>query len=896
MRRTLIFTLVFLFFGLLSYGQSNRLNFDWTAGPTVNAGGTNIPYPFMGGADLPQWSKVDLNLDGTEDLVAFDRQGGRWITFIAENGTWVGKPEYASALPAVKNWALFRDYNCDGKKDLFAYALGGIGVWENTSTTDSLSFTWALTTNYLTTSAGGTTTNLYNFSSDIPAISDIDGDGDMDVLTFGQSATVNWHEGLTACGLDLTLNTTCWGRFEENLSSNDLTLNGCAGVQKLEFTQKTSGGMHAGSSLLVLNLNGDSLQDVLIGDVTFTNLVAAYNGGHIDSAFMVAKDTLYPVAQPTAIEYFPAAFYEDINFDNVPDLMVSPNLNGSQNTKNNWLYPNNGTVNNPSWGSIDSAFLVSEMLDIGSAAKPTLVDIDFDGDLDLVVGGKGLYTAPSTYKSRMFLYTNTGTNTSPIFTLTDTDLADAGYNNLGESLSPTFGDLDGDYDPDMIVGTETGQLFYYENTGNFTAHSYTYRGSLQSIDVGNFAAPTLGDIDGDGDLDLLVGNEIGTIAFYEFTGTLPNAFTLVDAAWAGIDMTSPQAPDGYSAPAIVYGSDTTLLIGSESLGVVQKDSLRTIMSGVTALDVVFGGGTTTSSTREATPFGGSKRNGRTQIVFSKDELTSAGGIYGQLKTIGFELGTNASLYLTQGFDIKMTHVTDTTQTTFITQNLQSVYSGIRVMTTGWNDIPLDVPFTWNGTDHLLVEICFSKHAQTGDIPVKLQTTSFASMRYGDITGWNGITNDGCQMPYGGRSTQRPNMRFNLRPTLRNADTHFLASGARLHPAVGDLNADGYPDVILGNMSGGLHYFQGKAFSDIAIEEIPTAPVKCLIYPNPTQGIFQFECTDNRVTVAHIYSLEGRLLGAIPAGGRNEFALASGMYLVVFEMENGERNVERLIVQ
>ncbi|PTL97063.1 MAG: hypothetical protein DA396_06915, partial [Bacteroidetes bacterium] len=187
MRRTLIFTLVFLFFGLLSYGQSNRLNFDWTAGPTVNAGGTNIPYPFMGGADLPQWSKVDLNLDGTEDLVAFDRQGGRWITFIAENGTWVGKPEYASALPAVKNWALFRDYNCDGKKDLFAYVLGGIGVWENTSTTDSLSFTWALTTNYLTTSAGGTTTNLYNFSSDIPAISDIDGDGDMDVLTFGQS-------------------------------------------------------------------------------------------------------------------------------------------------------------------------------------------------------------------------------------------------------------------------------------------------------------------------------------------------------------------------------------------------------------------------------------------------------------------------------------------------------------------------------------------------------------------------------------------------------------------------------------------------------------------------------------------------------------------------------------
>ena len=137
------------------------------------------------------------------------------------------------------------------------------------------------------------------------------------------------------------MNTTCWGRFEENLASNNLSLNGCQGVQKIS---SSSGAAHAGSTLLVLDLNADTLRDVLIGDVSFTNLVAAYNGGLIDSAFMTSKDTLFPNISPTNIEYFPAAYYEDVNFDAIPDLIVSPNLNGSINQGNTWLYSNNGTI------------------------------------------------------------------------------------------------------------------------------------------------------------------------------------------------------------------------------------------------------------------------------------------------------------------------------------------------------------------------------------------------------------------------------------------------------------------------------------------------------------------------------------------------------------------------
>ena len=874
--------------------QTNRLNFTWTSGPAVKTATDTLAYGFHGGTDLPQWSRIDLNRDGLEDLVAFDRQGNRWITFLQQNNTWEAAPEYADSLPIVQNWALFRDFDNDGKKDLFAYVSGGMGVWKNNSNGYSLILEWALPGTYLTTNTGSSVSNLYNFSSDIPSISDIDDDGDIDILTFGQRSTIEWHEGLTQDSLNFQMNTTCWGRFEENLASNNLSLNGCQGVQKIS---SSSGAAHAGSTLLVLDLNADTLRDVLIGDVSFTNLVAAYNGGLIDSAFMTSKDTLFPNISPTNIEYFPAAYYEDVNFDAIPDLIVSPNLNGSINQGNTWLYSNNGTFSNPSFNSLDSSFLVNEMLDIGSGARPTLCDLDFDGDYDLVVGGKGSYLAPGTYQSKLQLFTNIGTNTSPSFELTNSDLANAGFNNLGEDLSPTFGDLDGDLDPDLLIGAQNGFIYYYENSGTILSPSFTYKGALQSIDVGNNSTPSLGDLDGDGDLDLVIGNESGTVAYYKKTGVFPNIFTLEESSWAGIDMSSSSAPSGYSVPVIIYGSDTTLLIGSEDLGVVQKDSVRAIMNGSSSLDVVFDSGVISSNSPEETPFSGSKRNGRMQIILSSDELSAAGSTFGQLTSIGFEIGSNTSTYLTQGFSIGLKHLSDTAQVNFQNQGFQNVYQGIRVLTTGWNDVQFLSPFTWNGEDHIIIEVCFSKNAQTGDVPIIYGLTPFSSVLYGDVSAWNGITKDGCEMPYKNKSNKRPNVRFNLIPTLRDIDTHFKSSGKRLHPAVADLNADGYLDVIVGNMSGGLHYFEGTLFNDINITEAPSIKINPVVYPNPATTEVFIAHQDASKASAALYTVLGKKVGDLVLNERNQIALAPGLYIVVVkDSSNAQVSVHKLIIQ
>jgi hypothetical protein len=169
------------------------------------------------------------------------------------------------------------------------------------------------------------------------------------------------------------------------------------------------------------------------------------------------------------------------------------------------------------------------------------------------------------------------------------------------------------------------------------------------------------------------------------------------------------------------------------------------------------------------------------------------------------------------------------------------------------------------------------------------------MLYGDVSSWNGIMNDGCLMPYGGRSKMRPNLRFNLVPTLRDSDAHFTAAGQRLHPAVADLNADGYPDVILGNHSGGLHYFQGKAFNDISVQELNLSEEPCLIYPNPARNWIQFECTQASIVSVHIYSSTGEHVAQLAPNKRTSLELAPGLYVAVFQNKDGGLHRQKLII-
>src|SRR3990172_4498071 len=109
----------------------------------VKIDGNIITNPWAGGLNFIQASAIDLNLDGIKDLFIFDRTGNKIRTFI-NNGTvnavdYTYASHYESIFPNLHDWALLRDYNCDGKEDIFSYSDigGGFKVYKNTSTTST---------------------------------------------------------------------------------------------------------------------------------------------------------------------------------------------------------------------------------------------------------------------------------------------------------------------------------------------------------------------------------------------------------------------------------------------------------------------------------------------------------------------------------------------------------------------------------------------------------------------------------------------------------------------------------------------------------------------------------------------------------------------------------------
>ncbi len=168
----------------------------------------------------------------------------------------------------------------------------------------------------------------------------------------------------------------------------------------------------------------------------------------------------------------------------------------------------------------------------GDGALDVTVGIDFWGDFGALNGGEDAYDAQGRWtrgplRGYIYLLRNTGTTDKPVYAPAEKVMAGGQPVDPYGMPSPSWGDFEGDGDLDLLCGEFVDSFTYYENTGSRTRPVYAAGRKLMlggqplRMDL-CMITPTAVDFDGDGDLDLVVGDEDGRVAFLEHTGTVAN--------------------------------------------------------------------------------------------------------------------------------------------------------------------------------------------------------------------------------------------------------------------------------------------------------------------------------------------------------------------------------------
>ncbi len=578
MFRAFIFLLVFGCSTL--FGQNPRYRI---LSIPVERSTISLREPWTGGMNSPQFSSINLNNDSFPDLFVFDKIGDKVLTYI-NNGTtgdtaFTYAPQYEELFPSdLFSRAQIRDYNFDSIPDIFTHTNTGSRVYKGSLQGGQLHFD--LVSPLLMYNDGTFDINIWTSVDDLPVFTDVNHDGDLDVLTFGiLGTTVGYYENQTVehpgdihyafDSLKYSYITPCWGNFSENLNRIFLNIS-CKGGDSPATDESTlDGSRNADGShcLCDLDYSNDGDKDLILGNTTYSKLFLLNNCGDSSYAGICQVDSAFPACSiPVDFYTGPAAYHLDADNDMQNDLLVSGcTRSGTRDVKNVMFYQYSDTSCTFQFRS--DSFLVEHMLDFGTDSKPVFFDFNGDGLKDIITGNFGYYRPFQTYKSALAYLENTGTPSTPQFKLRTDDYGSFSTFNL-IAMHPAFGDLDGDGKQDLLVGEQTGFLHFFKNTGATVA---SFPGittpNYFNIDIGQFSAPFIYDVNGDSLNDLVIGRKDGKLSYFWNFGTPTTPLFHPDSAntnFGTVNVTRPGFTEGYSQPFIQKDSagNMKLFVGS----------------------------------------------------------------------------------------------------------------------------------------------------------------------------------------------------------------------------------------------------------------------------------------------------------------------------------------------
>jgi len=527
---------------------------------------------FSGGMQNPQLNNIDLNGDGLLDLVIFDGLENRLLTYLAVkkgNTTFRYAPEYQQYFPKGTYYYFLVDLNKDGKQDIVTHAAiynrpndnTALRVFKNVSTTGKVKFEPWVSQLQFRTSRG--ISPIYAIQSERPCFADVDGDGDVDMLMMNAQISTQLlfyrndaDKYPSKDTIALAFVDACYGKFQESIDESSYLL-GMKDCPKFLTVSGKNGAAHAGSTLMAQDLDGDGDVDLVIGDISTPQLTVMINGkingpkAWIRDSF-ISQNTFFPPNNYANLQAEPIPQLVDIDNDGDNDLVLTPyEQTNPALTNYSWYYENKFDGFKPVYEFKTSNLLESQNFDLGRNSHPCFVDLNGDGLQDVLIGVYGFNPIENKISAQIWQFQQKKTNAGrPYFQRISKDYLNIGKQDYAH-LKPMVGDVNGDGIQDLIIGNSFSNVMYYKGIRTGTNLSFQFVTDAVLLDkkdgvntnrlnVGGYSYPSLVDVNGDGKSDLIIGSGAGpTLRYYRFSklfGEVPMYYQITDT-FRGIVLT-----------------------------------------------------------------------------------------------------------------------------------------------------------------------------------------------------------------------------------------------------------------------------------------------------------------------------------------------------------------------